>query len=71
MNMYNLESSSPKPKPVKVAESDKKVVSLEFKVNRLVEQVTMLQEKLDQLSKIVKKQNSDINNMLSRINQLK
>jgi peptidoglycan hydrolase CwlO-like protein len=69
--MYKLDPFSPKPEPAILTEDDKKIVSLESKVNRLTEQVTRLQSDLTQLSKTVRRQNSDINNILSRINRLK
>lgn len=70
-SMYKLDPSSPRPEPTTLTEDEKKIVSLESKVNRLVEQVTRLQSDLDQLSKTTRRQNSDINNILSRINRLK
>lgn len=70
-NMYKLDPSLPRPEPVTLTEDAKKIASLESKVNRLVEQVTRLQSDLDQLSKTTRKQNGDINNILSRVNRLK
>jgi seryl-tRNA synthetase len=70
-NMYKSDPSLPKSEPISLTEDDKKIVSLESKVNRLVEQVTRLQSEHNQLSKIVRRQNGDINNILSRINRLK
>ena len=70
-SMYKLDPSSPRPEPVTLTEDDKKIVSLESKVNRLVEQVTRLQTDYNQLSKIVRRQNGDITNLLSRVNRLK
>lgn len=69
--MYKLDPSSPRPEPVTLTEDDKKVLSLESKVNRLTEQVTRLQSNVDQLAKTTRKQNNDINNILNRINRLK
>lgn len=70
-NMYKLDPSLPRLEPVTLTEDDKKIVSLESKVNRLVEQVTRLQSEHNQLSKIVRRQNGDITNLLSRVNRLK
>lgn len=69
-NMYKPDPSLPKPELISLTEDDKKILSLESKVNRLIEQVTRLQSTVDQLSKTARKQNNDTKNIISRISRL-
>lgn len=69
-NMYKPDPSLPKLEPTSLTEDDKKILSLESKVNRLIEQATRLQSNVDQLSKTARKQNNDIKNIISRISRL-
>lgn len=49
--------------------SDNKVVELENKLKRLTEQFSKIQSEVDRLTRTVKRQGSEVNTVIGRINQ--
>lgn len=68
--MYKPDPNQPKPIP-SVHNSDNKVEELEAKLRHLTEQFSKLQADLDRLSKNVRRQGSEVNSIVGRINRVK
>ena len=48
---------------------DNNVVELENKLNRLTDQFTKMQTEVARLTRLVRRQGSDVNNVISRVNR--
>ena len=70
-NMYKPDPNQPKTESVKNDNSDSKVLELENKLRRLTEEFTKMQDELARLSRAIKRQGSDVNNIIGRINQVR
>ena len=66
--MYKPDPNQPRTENIN-AKTDKKVSQLENKLNRLAEQFTKMQTEVDRLTRLVKRQGSDVNNVMSRVNR--
>jgi molecular chaperone GrpE (heat shock protein) len=70
--MYKPDPNQPRTEAVSIdkATSDGKVVELENKVRRLTEQLTKMQAEIDRLTRAVKRQGSDVNGVIGRLNRV-
>ena len=66
--MYKPDPNQPRTENIN-AKPDNKVAELEKKLNRLAEQFTKMQTEVDRLTRLVKRQGSDVNNVISRVNR--
>ncbi len=70
--MYKPDPNQPKTENLKTNDtSENKVVELENKLKRLTEQFTKMQADIDRLTRSVKRQGSDVNGVIGRLNQVR
>jgi len=66
--MYKPDPSQPRTENIN-AKPDNNVVELENKLNRLTDQFTKMQTEVARLTRLVRRQGSDVNNVISRVNR--
>ena len=70
-NMYKPDPNQSKTEAVSIDKADSKVIELENKIKRLTEQFTKMQADIDRLTRSVKRQGSDVNGVIGRLNQVR
>jgi molecular chaperone GrpE (heat shock protein) len=70
-NMYKPDPNQPKTEAVSIDKADNKIIELENKIKRLTEQFTKMQADIDRLTRSVKRQGSDVNGVIGRLNQVR
>jgi molecular chaperone GrpE (heat shock protein) len=70
-NMYKPDPNQPKTEAVSIDKADSKIIELENKIKRLTEQFTKMQADIDRLTRSVKRQGSDVNGVIGRLNQVR
>jgi molecular chaperone GrpE (heat shock protein) len=69
--MYKPDPNQPRTENLKTNDtSENKVVELENKLKRLTEQFTKMQADIDRLTRAVKRQGSDVNGVIGRLNRV-
>ncbi len=70
-NMYKPDPNQSKTEAVSIDKTDSKIIELENKLKRLTEQFTKMQADIDRLTRSVKRQGSDVNGVIGRLNQVR
>ena len=69
--MYKPDPNQLKTEAVSIDKTDSKIIELENKLKRLTEQFTKMQADIDRLTRSVKRQGSDVNGVIGRLNQVR
>ena len=69
--MYKPDPNQPKTEAVSIDKTDSTIIELENKLKRLTEQFTKMQADIDRLTRSVKRQGSDVNGVIGRLNQVR
>lgn len=69
--MYKPDPNQLKTQTVGTDKSDSKVVELENKLRRLTEDFTKMQAELARMERAIKRQGSEVNTIIGRINQVR
>ena len=68
--MYKSDPNQPRTENINTT-PDNKVVELENKVNRLIDQLTKMQTEIDRLTRAVKRHGSDVNGVINKVNRIR